>query len=170
MKLTPQDLWLSTVLFAFLALISSSLLTVAYSPELFSRSSRVLTTVSAMFWGILAVFMAWRFWDLYYWHFYPAWLKPLMPFSAVLYGALGYLLWTFSTHGDLPAIPVFLLLGGAAGVLEHAFAVAALDVLEKVPMLRELAIGPVLLFSFFEYAFYWSLVGWLTRAVTALLP
>jgi hypothetical protein len=58
---------------------------------------------------------------------------------------------------------VFLLSGGAAGVLEHFFAMEGLGILKKVPMLHGLPPFPVLIFSFFEYAFYWSIVGWISR-------
>jgi hypothetical protein len=168
MKLTQQDVWLSSGLFAALAVVSGSLLAVFYEPNLFSRSSWVVTVSSAIFWGTLAVFMAYRFWDEYYRYFYPTWMKSLLPVSILLYSAVGYALWAISSRAGSPAIAVFLLLGGAAGVLEHAFAIEVLEVLEKVPMLQGLTAGPVLLFSFVEYSLYWSLVGWLSLAAAVI--
>jgi hypothetical protein len=169
MKLTQQDVWLSTVVFTVLALLSGIPLFGAYSPELFRRSPQIIIMVSAVFWGALAVVLGWRFWDLYYRHFYPPWMRRLMPLSALLYGGIGYLLWVVSGGGDLSPISVFLFLGGVAGILEHAFAIVALGLFEKVPILRDLSTGPVLVFSFVEYAFYWSLVGWISRAAAMLI-
>ena len=63
----------------------------------------------------------------------------------------------------------FALLGGLEGVLEHLFGFYLLDILQKVPFLQGLPPGPLLVFSFFEYVFYWSLTAWIGFGLAKLL-
>lgn len=164
MKLSAQDVHVSIIVFAFLALLSGIPLTLSVRQPFFEQSLREAVAASALFWGAAAVLLGWRFWDDFYRYFYPDWMKPLMPVSALLYSAIGFGLWRLSSaSGGFFPMGMFLVLGGAAGVLEHFFAIEGLGILKKVPMLQGLPPVPVLVFSFFEYAFYWSIVGWLSR-------
>lgn len=169
MRLSAQDVRLSIFVFAALGLLCGLPLALSTQPEAFQRLGRPVVVASMLFWGTIAVLLGWRFWDDFYRYFYPDWMKPLMPMSALLYGGIGFVLWRLSTAtAGSSCVAVFLILGGLAGVLEHLFAIEALGILEKVPMLQDLTSGPILVFSFFEYAFYWSAVAWLSKAVSFL--
>jgi hypothetical protein len=109
------------------------------------------------------------YWDLYYCYFYPAWIRPLAPLNFIIYASLGLGLWWITSHQSLAVVWIFTFLGGLHGIVEHAFAIYGLRILEKVPWLRDLRPLPVLVFSFFEYAFYWSLVAWMALGITKLL-
>jgi hypothetical protein len=168
-ELTPQDLRLSILIFGFLAVIVTIPLHFVFKPTAFQNALLPIIVASAIFWGVVSVIFIFGYWDLYYGYFYPAWMRPLTPLSFILYGSIGLGLWWIASRQDLPAIWVFSILGGVYGIIEHAFAIYGLHVLEKVPWLQTLSPLPVLVFSFFEYALYWSLVAWIALGISKLL-
>ncbi|HEY43883.1 MAG TPA: hypothetical protein G4O11_07875 [Anaerolineae bacterium] len=168
-ELTPHDLRLSTLIFALLAVIVTIPLHFTFKHDTFQDSLLPITVASAVFWGVLSVFFIFGYWDLYYGYFYPAWIRPLTPLSFILYGCIGLGLWWIASRQSLPVIWIFTFLGGVYGIVEHAFAIYGLRILEKVPLLQNLSPLPVLVFSFFEYALYWSLVAWIALGITKLL-
>jgi hypothetical protein len=108
--------------------------------------------------GIFATACLRGFWDLYYRYFYPGWVRWLAPLDALLYGAIALALWWLALH--LPGNPVvnFALLGGLESVLEHLLGIYGLGILDKVPILQGVSPASALVFAFFEYIFYWSVV------------
>jgi len=168
-RLTAQDLKLSTLIFGLLAIIITLPLHFIFEHDLFRIALLPITIASAVFWGIVSTIFIFRYWDLYYRYFYPSWMRPLAPLSLVLYSSFGLGLWWLSSRQSLPVIWTFAFLGGLQGVLEHALAIYGLRILDKVPLLHDLKPMPVLVFSFFEYAFYWSLVVWIALGITKLL-
>jgi len=167
-KLTNQDVWLSSLLFGVFGLMLLIPLRFSFKRELFSTSGQAITIASTIFWGILAVFLMFRYWDLFYSHFYPSWLRRLAPLSLFLYGALGLGLWRLVAHNCLPATLSFVVLGGVEGIVEHIIAIYGFRILDKVPFLQGLDTFPVLIFSFFEYMVYWTLVAWLALGIAKL--
>jgi hypothetical protein len=167
--ITAQDLKISTFIFGLLALIFTIPLHFVFEHNLFINALLPIVIASAIFWGIVSTIFIIGYWDLYYQHFYPSWIRPLAPLSFILYCSFGLGLWWLTSHQSLPVIWVFVFLGGMQGVLEHALAIYGLSILEKVPLLQGLKPVPVLVFSFFEYAFYWSLVGWIAIGISKLL-
>ena len=167
-RLSAQDLKLSTLIFGLLAIIITIPLHFIFQHDLFIGALLPIAIASAIFWGIVSTIFIFGYWDLYYRYFYPTWMRPLAPLSFILYSSFGFGLWWLSSQQSLPAIWMFAFFGGLQGVLEHAFAIYGLRILEKVPLLQELKPIPVLAFSFFEYAFYWSLVGWIALGITKL--
>lgn len=167
-KLTNQDVWLSTVLFSVLTLLLLIPLQQIFNRDLFNRSTLAVVTASAIFWGILALSLIYKFWDLYYDHFYPIWMRRLAPLSIILYGAFGLGLHWLTSHQNTPSILTFALLGGLQGTAEHALAIYGLHILEKVPFLQGLNPVPVLIFSFFEYMLYWTMVAWLAFTIVKI--
>jgi hypothetical protein len=169
LKLTPQDLKLSTLIFGLLAIIITIPLHLVFVNDPFDDALLSIALASAIFWGIVSTIFINGYWDLYYRYFYPSWIRPFAPLSFILYSSFGLGLWWLSSYQSLPAILTYAFLGGLQGVLEHALAIYGLRILEKVPLLRDLKPGPVLIFSFFEYVFYWSLVGWIALGITKLI-
>lgn len=166
--ITNQDVWLSSLLFGIFELILLIPLLFSFKRDLFGTSDLPITIASAIIWVILAVFLMFRYWDLFYSHFYPSWLRGLAPLSLFLYGALGLGLWRLVKHNSLPATLSFAVLGGIEGIVEHIIAIYGFRILEKVPLLQCLDTFPILIFSFFEYMVYWTLVAWLAFGITNL--
>ncbi len=169
LRLSSQDLKLGTLIFGLLAIIITIPLHFAFGEDLFNNALLPFTIASAIFWGIVSTIFVFGYWDLYYRYFYPSWIRPFAPLSLILYGSFGVGLWWLTARQNLPAIWTFVFLGGLQGVLEHTLAIYELRILEKVPLLQDLKPIPVLVFSFFEYAFYWSLVAWIACGITKLL-
>ena len=169
LKLTTQDIWLSTLVFAGLDLIILLPLVIIFRNEVFARASWTIAASSAAFWGVLATLAILGFWELYYQYIFPEWARWLAPLDALLYGAIGLCLWWLALQLPGAAVLWFVLLGGLEGILEHILGIYALGILEKVPWLHGLPIFPILVFSFFEYIFYWSLVAWLAFGFTKVL-
>ncbi len=134
-KLTTQDVWMSTLVFGVAGLILLLPLVLVYRPAAFQRSAASLTVASALFWGVCATAAIFLAWDFYYRYIYPAWSRWLAPFDALFYGLVGLGMWWLALR--LPGSPVvwFVILGGLEGVAEHIFGIYALHILEKVPWL-----------------------------------
>ncbi len=168
-KLTTSELWLSSVLFGGVAILSLLPLRLIFSSDKFERAGATLTLSSALFWGAAAVIFIRGFWERYYRYFYPSWMRTLAPLSFLLYAGFGFGLWWLSLRLHTPPIWTFVVLGGLQGVLEHLFAIYALGILEKVPFLGDLKVLPIVIFSFWEYWLYWSVVAWITLGLMQLL-
>ena len=97
-------------------------------------------------------------------------LRWLVPLDLVLYGAIGLGLWWLALRLPGPVVLSFVLLGGLEGVAEHVVGILGLRILDRVPWLHGLAPLPILVFSFFEYVLYWTLVAWLAWGLAQLLP
>lgn len=168
LRLNTQDVWNSALIFAFLDLLILVPLVLVFREDLFERALLPIGATSAFFWGVLAIVAIFGFWDLYYQYFTPGWARWLAPLDALLYGAIGLFLWWLALR--IPGLSVlwFVLLGGVEGILEHLLGIYAMHILDKVPWLQGLPPYPVLVFSFFEYIFYWSLVAWLTLGLVKL--
>jgi hypothetical protein len=161
--------WLSTILFAGLGLALLVGLVLLFDRVAFQLAAKPLTLASAVFWGFVAFVALFAFWGLYYRYFYPGWVRWLAPLDVALYALLGMAMWWPARRLPGPSVLWFALLGGLEGVLEHLFGFYLLDILQKVPFLQGLHPGPLLVFSFFEYVFYWSLTAWIGFGFTKLL-
>lgn len=166
-QLTPQDLSLATALCAGAALVIGLPLQL-WAPPPQAIGPAALIGAAALIWGALVALFMLGGWDIYYRYFYPPWMRWMAPLEVAIYAGMGYGLWLAAQRGAPMGWAFFLLLGAAEGVLEHLIGLYPLRILEKVPWLRGLRRGPVLLFSFFEYALYWALVAWLAVALNAL--
>lgn len=168
-RLTTQDVWLSTLIFTGLDVLILLPLVFVFRDEVFARASGTIGASSAVFWGVLATVAIFGFWKLYYQYIFPEWARWLAPLDALLYGAIGLGLWWLALHIPGPTVLWFVILGGIEGILEHVLGIYVLGILEKVPWLQGLPLFPILVFSFFEYIFYWSLVAWLAFGLTKVL-
>jgi hypothetical protein len=168
-QLTSRDVWLSTVIFGALGLALLLPLVCLFHDAVFRDAAWPIGLASALFWGIVAIIAIFGFWDLYYSYFYPSWIRWLVPLDLLLYGAIGLGIWWLALRLPGPAVMWFALLGGVEGILEHVLGIYGLRILERVPWLQGLAPLPILIFSFFEYALYWTLVAWLGLGLTRLI-
>lgn len=169
MQLTSRQVWLSTLIFGGLGLALLLPLLFLFQDPAVQDAVRPIVLTSALFWGVLAAVAIFGFWDLYYSHFYPTWIRWLTPLDLLLYGAIGLGLWWLAQRLPGPDVLWFALLGGVEGILEHLFGVYVLQILDKVPWLQGLTPPPVLIFSFFEYVVYWTLVAWLAFGLARLV-
>ena len=167
---TNKDIWGSTAVFAIIGFLLLLPLLFLYPDADFMQSPRAVIAASGIFWGFLSTIAFRAFWDLYYQHFYPSWVRSLAPLNFILYAAFGLVMWSLVNIFNTLPVLVFILLGGVEGVLEHLIGVYGLRVLEKVPVFNALDPAPVFIFSFFEYIVYWSIVAWLAVALTKLVP
>jgi hypothetical protein len=168
-QLTSRQVWLSTLLCGGLGLVVLLPLLIAFQDSAFERAALATVGAAALFWGVLAAVSVFGFWELYYRFFYPTWIRWLVPLDVLLYGAIGLGLWWLALRLPGPAPLGFALLGGIEGVAEHLVGIYGLRILDKVPWLHGLAPLPVLVFSFFEYALYWAVVGWLALGLSQLV-
>ena len=168
-RLTSRHVWLSTWLCGGVSLLLLIPLLLVFKEGAFRRATLSVAGTSALFWGVVAVVAVLRFWELYYVYFYPPWVRWLVPLDLLLYGAIGFGLWWLALRLPGPVVLGFVLLGGIEGVAEHVVGILGLHILDKVPWLQGLAPLPILIFSFFEYVLYWTLVAWLAWGLVHLL-
>jgi hypothetical protein len=160
-ELTPQDMWLSTLVFVILDLIALVPLLLLFRSDEFVRCRIPIGLASALFWGVLATVAIIGFWGLYYQYIFPTWMRWLAPLDAVLYALIGLAIWWLSIRLPGSSILWFVLLGGLEGIAEHLMGIYAFRILEKVPWLQGITPFQAVVFSFFEYVFYWAIVAWL---------
>jgi hypothetical protein len=160
-KLSTQDIWFSALIFGVMGGVLALPLAFLYKDVYFKASPVPITLASALFWGFTATLAILGFWELYYKYIFPASLRWLAPLDLFLYAAFGLGMWWLASHLPGRAILWFVLLGGLEGIVEHLFGIYGLRILEKVPWLQGASPLPLVIFSFFEYIFYWTLVGWL---------
>jgi hypothetical protein len=167
-RLSNQEVWIATFLFIVMDILTLSPLIFVLrkipAPDLLQP----IGLASALFWGLLVIFFLFRGWDLYYRFFYPKWIRWLAPLDIPLYGAIGLGLWWLASY--LPGTTVFgfVLFGGMEGIAEHILGIYGFRILDKVPWLKDVKALPALVFSFFEYVFYWALVAWLAVGIFKL--
>jgi hypothetical protein len=168
--ITNRDVWGSTAAFAILGMLLLLPLLFLFQDSDFLRSPCALIAAAGIFWGLMSVIAFRMFWELYYRHFYPFWVRPLAPLNTFLYAGFGLAIWTIAMRVNTQPVLVFILLGGIEGVIEHILGVYGLRILKKVPVFSALDPIPVFIFSFFEYIVYWSIVAWLAVILTRLVP
>lgn len=168
LQVTSQDIWLSTLLFAALDVVILAPLLILFKANVLQSAWWPVVGGSALFWGVVSVVAAAGFWDFYYRYIYPPWLRPLMPLDIVLYAIIGLAIWYLALRLAIPPPLAFALLGGAQGIAEHLFGIYVLRILDKVPWLQGVPPLPVVVFSFFEYVLYWTLVLWLALGLVKL--
>lgn len=167
-RLTVQDIWTSTLIFGLAGVILLLPLLFIFRTASFHRSAWQMTIASGVFWGAMATLAVILFWDLYYQYFFPGWARKWAPFDALLYAAIGLGLWWLACRMPGPAVLWFILLGGIEAIAEHLLGIYAFHILDKVPMLQGLPAVPLLVFSFWEYILYWSVVAWLGFGILKL--
>jgi len=185
--LSHNDVHQSTLLFGVLAILLMIPLLLILENQPVTTMQTWTMIASALFWGTIALifivgywdlyyaffYPRWMlfivgYWDLYYAFFYPRWMRWASPFlTPVLYALLAMGILQLAGRSSGAVWLWWLLLGATEGFLEHVLGIYGLRILERVPWLDGLRSGPLLLFAFFEYLFYWTLVGWLALGLRA---
>ena len=84
-RLTTQDMWQATLLFGGAGLVLLLPLLLLFRDPAFQRAALTVGVASALFWGVLAIVAIFGFWELYYRHFCPAWVRWLAPLDLVMW-------------------------------------------------------------------------------------
>jgi hypothetical protein len=132
-------------------------------PAQFSSGSIIIA--SMVFWGVRTIGLAYFCWETYYQYIYYDWMFWILPGRVLIYSIVGVGLWWLAQRLHGSTLLWLVLLGGIGGVLKYIFGIYGLGILEKVPWLQEVTPFPLLVFSFFEYVFYWTLVAWLALRI-----
>jgi hypothetical protein len=117
---------------------------------------------ASLFWLGFAAALVNLAWSYYYRYFYPDWMK----WGTALIATILYSILAFACHWvscRLPGLPIlwFCLFTGLLAANEHYIAWAFARLPEKVPMLADMPLMPIMLFAFFEYQVYWAVTLWL---------
>ena len=168
-KLTNQDVWLSTMIFIVLDIFILVPLVLKFDYPKDKDIVWFVGGVSALLWGIFGTLVIYGFWEFYYQYLFPQWMRWLAPVDAILYGAIGLALWWLAGRFHAANLLWFVLLGGLEGILEHLVGIYLMQILDKVPWLEGISPSSVLVFSFFEYIFYWSIVAWFIFVFSKML-
>lgn len=162
LKDMDTDLWLTTARFglagAFLYLPLFRLLPSAT----FRNSRRAVVMGASLFWTGFTVALVNLAWEYYYRFFYPPWMR----WGAALTVFALYSIYALACHWLAcrpPGHPIlwFCLFTGLLAANEHYIAWNFARLPEKVPMLAETPLIPIMLFAFFEYQVYWAIALWL---------
>ena len=153
--IASQRVWMMALFTAGIAVCLMFLLSWRIKFWRFRQLKWHVLIASALFWGVFATTMVWSFWDSYYWYFAPDIARWIAPLDALLYGAIGFLLWWLARH--LPGNPVanFCLLGGLESIPEHLLGIFRFKIMD-IPMLQGISAESVMVFAVFEYIVYWG--------------
>jgi hypothetical protein len=169
LKVTSQDVWTASLLFLGLDLLALIPLILLTRTTPVQQITKTILPASAILWGVIAILLVLGSWDLYYRYFFPDWFRWLAPLEVLLYGAFAAGLWWLAVRSPGPPILWFALFGGLEGIAEHVLGIYGLRILEKVPWLQGVKVSEAILFSFFEYVFYWTLIAWLAFGLIKIL-
>jgi hypothetical protein len=167
-KITNQEVWITTVLFVVMDVLTLSPLISVLGKISGPDLVKPIGAASAFFWGLLVTLFLFTGWDLYYRFFYPKWIRWLAPLDIPLYGAIGLGMWWLACHLPGASVLWFVLFGGVEGIAEHVLGIYGFRILDKVPWLKGVKALPALTFSFFEYVLYWTIVAWLAFGLISL--
>ena len=160
----------STIAAIILSVIITGFLTWRLSPKRFNSIHWVLFgLVSGVYWAVFAALLITWSWEFYYQHFAPDWYRYAAPAGALLlYALIGILLRWAAIR--LPGHPVlwFCALGGLEAIPEHLVGTYRFKIL-SVPLLKDSSAGSILVFAYFEYVVYWSIVLLLVIGVSRLI-
>lgn len=172
-QISDSDVLIMTVVCAVLSAILIIPLVLVFKNDLFNAAKWPITVTSAVVWGVFAVGLIFGFWELYYQYLYKPWMRWLSPLDVFFYGAIALGMWWLSVRMPGSAVLWFVLLGGLEGILEHLVGIYGMHILERVSWLQGVTPLSVIVFSFFEYTFYWSVIAWtayLFARVLKLVP
>lgn len=157
-SLTTEDYGMGTVVASLMAVVIVFLLAWRVEPSQFGQRGWAVAGASAIFWSIFSTAMLWILWDVYYRHIFSGWARWLAPLNALLYGAIGFVLWWLALRLPGNAIVNFCLLGGLESLPEHLWGIYGLGILDQVPVLEEASPVSILVFAVPEYVVYWGVV------------
>ena len=134
----------------------------------FEKMKFILVITSGVIWGVISVLLFCSSWEIYYQYFYPAWMKPLAPLNALMYGFVTLVMWLIAVKLPWNPALVFCLLGGLESLIEHLWGIYHLGILEKTPIFQGTNPALTLLFAFPEYILYWGSIVLLSKMIYKL--
>jgi len=146
-------LWLAIIDFILVALLVRFLDRSIYAKLFFP-----IAIFTCVFWSTLWTLVFNFTWDWYYCLVFPDWVRTSAPLLGLIYTPVGLLIWLIAKH--IPANPIlmFSLLGGAEGLIVHAWAIWRLKLIENIPLMHGVDPVSVLAFAFTEKVLYWSII------------
>jgi hypothetical protein len=85
-------------------------------------------------------------------------MKPLAPVVGAVLGSLGGIFWWVGRRAARGAVPLFLTLGALESVPGHLHGIYGRGLLEHCLPVLGTTPTSALVFGFFEFAFYWSVI------------
>jgi len=156
---TSELYWIATFVTAIIDVVFVTLLAWRIRFERFHQLKNILGVVAIVFWGGLWtwVMISAFIWETCYQFVFPPWARWIMPPAmALLNGCLALLFWRLAAR--LPGNPVvnLVMLGGLESFPGHLRAIQ-LGIL-ATPLLKNVSASSALIFGFFEFVFYWSVI------------
>ena len=157
---TSQLYWIAALIAALMDIAFVALLAWRIKLARFRRLKWPLVIAAGAFWLGL---WSWAMWDPFVWetcyqYVFPAWVRPFWPFAfCLMNGGLALLFWWLARR--IPGNPVvyLVLLGGLESFPGHLRAIYSMGILET-PLLKGVSAASALVFGFFEFIFYWSVI------------
>lgn len=84
------------------------------------------------------------------------WMMPLL--MALLEAAIALGMWWLALRLPGNAAVTFCLLGGLDSFPGHLWAIYGRRLFEACPLLQQVSVASALIFGFFEFVFYWSVI------------
>ncbi len=167
--IASAQLWTITAVVAVMDVILAALLTRLVRPPWSPGQSSTLLILGAT---CFAVLFAWAFrtyWDSCYGAALPAWMRTLAPVVGAVEGAMGWLFWWVARRVSRATVITFLILGGLESLPGHLHAIYGRGLLEHCLPVLGVTPASALVFGFFEYAFYWSVILLLSSVVARVI-
>jgi len=158
-QVTSELYWIATFVTVIIDVVFVTLLAWHIRSQRFHHIRNILAGSAIIFWAGLWtwVMMSAFFWETCYQFVFPPWSRWIMPPAmALLNGCLALLLWWWAAR--LPGNPVvnLVMLGGLESFPGHLRAIQ-LGIL-ATPLLKNVSASSALIFGFFEFVFYWSVI------------
>ena len=157
---TSQIYWIAALAAALIDIVFVLLLSWRIKPARFRQLKWQLVIAAGIFWLGLWGWAMWNpfIWESCYQYVFPSWVRPVWPFAfSLINGGLALFFWWLGTR--LPGNPVvwLVLFGGIASFPGHLRAIFSMGILET-PLLSGVSAVSALVFGFFEFIFYWSVI------------
>lgn len=165
-KVTTEVLYRGALIFALIDLVFVTVLSRVIRPgDLYKMKWSLVIIMALFFCFLFGSVVSIIFWDQVYSYVFPSWFRWIIPpLYGILFSLAGLLFWWISTRLRSFQVIVFILLGGAWGVITHILAIQR-GILEKPPMLAGADAFAALTIAAFEFIFYWCICLTITRLI-----
>ena len=168
---TSQLYWIAALVAALMDIAFVALLAWRIKPARFRQLQWPLFIVSTLFWTILWYVVMWNafVWETSFRHVFQPWQRwAWPPVFGLISGGVAWLFWRLSLRLPGNSVLYFLLLGGLESFVDHYFAIR--NGVMETPLLQEVSIASALVFGFFEFIFYWSVILGIASLFRRLFP
>ena len=151
--------WTLAAILAFVDAVFLLVLSHAIARATFRTLRWPLALAVAFCWTTLWASVWWSSaWNTSYAFLFPGWVRWLGPFVyALVYVCLSFLFFRLALR--LPGSPVvtYCLLGGLTSIPSNAALIYGLDMLKRVPMMREVSAAATIVQGCTEFVLYWGI-------------